>query len=223
MGILPGALLVLAAVVASTQAYPYNAYDNYYQRSRCADSRKPCRLSMTLANDRGEPIQTHSAELCSCNFPATCPTDWNQTDHLISRNLISSTYRTTLNLMFCDSVQPQRDCVGGEPAVVLSGYLEIPNELESYNCACQGGVPLQLNRRWRTPSFKYMHEYVCDNQKPTCSISVQPCVQVQGMESRYNCKCPGRTQCHMPHADWGRLADSPLLGYCGPLIRRRHQ
>ncbi|KAK3771403.1 hypothetical protein RRG08_050454 [Elysia crispata] len=169
----PIVLCLVLAVETHAQGYYGGGY-GYGRPEECTDVTRPCRMSLSLESDFGEPTLS-SAHLCSCSHPSRCPTDLTQTDYVVSRRLVSSTYTTTLNMMFCNPVQPDRVCEGGETSVVLSGYLAIPDQLEVFNCSCEDGVPLQLNRRWRTANFKYMHEYVCDNQKVSYVVPTGTC------------------------------------------------
>ncbi|BFZ19948.1 hypothetical protein BsWGS_22987 [Bradybaena similaris] len=161
----------------------------------CRLPSKPCRLQVVIRSVNGSQESEMSTHTCSCASPNSCSSDWSRSSHVISRNLLSTSNNITMNMMFCQAVQPQQWCANGEEALVLSGSLTIPYDVESYNCRCSDSYPLLLKERTMGSDYRYYHKYVCDCHMPTCVTAEWFCATNIPDGIRYDCKCPSNQHC----------------------------
>ncbi|CAG5124663.1 unnamed protein product [Candidula unifasciata] len=154
-------------------------------------------LQVTIRHLNGTLDEEMSTYTCSCAYPHTCSSDWTRSGHVISRNLLSTTHNITMNMMFCQAVQPQRECTYGEQALVVSGSLTIPYDVVSINCRCRDSTPLLLKERSIGPDYLYYHYYVCDSHMMTCQRSQSNCATLTSESTTYNCKCPNNRHCRI--------------------------
>ncbi|GFO48580.1 hypothetical protein PoB_007508500 [Plakobranchus ocellatus] len=180
--------------------------------SKCFSANVPCRLHLEMRTLSGEYLESFDSQTCACRSPALCPSDMTLPDRVLSTYLISTEYNMTFKTAYCDPVRPKRVCQRGEKALTLSGYLLIPTDLDSYNCACNDGSPLRLLER-RVLYYKYYQTYVCDSSVNACQRN-QPCVTVRSDVSSYHCKCAEQAQCTVQGEWWPRT--QMLQGYCTP-------
>ncbi|XP_005110430.1 uncharacterized protein LOC101852515 [Aplysia californica] len=178
----------------------------------CPLPSKPCRLQITMRHLNGTAAGEMETAPCTCNGRVECPSDWNDRNHVISRNLISTTSIMTLNMMFCRPIQPPNYCSLGQEALVVSGAMTIPNNVEDFNCRCYGDSPLYLHNRRYAENHLIYHTYVCDYHKPTCPNYVTRCMVMREDSVDYTCKCAQGLHCRPQEDDW----TYPMYGYCRP-------
>uniref|UniRef100_A0A0B6ZWQ8 EGF-like domain-containing protein n=1 Tax=Arion vulgaris TaxID=1028688 RepID=A0A0B6ZWQ8_9EUPU len=180
------------------------------QPAICRLPSKPCRLLVTMRYLNGTMDSEMSTQTCSCLYPNRCSNDWSNSNYVISRHLISITHNITMNMMFCQSVQPQRICSMGEEALVVSGVLSIPNDIVSFNCRCSDHTPLMLSQRTAGQDYLTYHTYVCSNHMPTCPRRNSHCAALDENSANYTCKCPSGSRCRVPDG----FTDSVGFAYC---------
>ncbi|KAK3728639.1 hypothetical protein RRG08_041824 [Elysia crispata] len=189
-------LTVVLIAVTQTQGN-YNIYNNRQRRSaQCSSSAEPCRLMFEELHPNGT-LMYRSAfqQLCSCSCnQGPCSNDWTNRNKIISRRMPSDTITANLHMMFCRAITPARVCSNNEVSVEVSGYLEIPNDLELYRCRCRNrSKPLLLKQRY-IENYRFHHNYVCEDSWPTCGPSDR-CMTVTSTQSTYHCECPSDKRC----------------------------
>lgn len=192
--------------------YGYRGNGNGRRRATCSSFTRPCRMQVTMTYFNGTEAGSMETEMCSCNGRGSCPTDWNNQSHVISRSLISHTSNMVLQMMFCGEIQPQRYCRRGERALIVSGSLHIPTRVDEYNCRCNNDSPLQLHKS-RFERYMKIHEYVCDYHKQSCLNSARHCMKIQEDSTSYTCKCPSGKHCRTLTNSSGHY-NYPIYGYC---------
>nr|KAG5712558.1 hypothetical protein BaRGS_011532 [Batillaria attramentaria] len=145
--------------------------------------------------------QTTENHPCSCPDSKPCLTDWTRQDHVITRQLrTASRILMTLSMLFCDTIQPQRQCRADEVAMQVSGLTLVPTEVNFVNCACSDGLPLVLHEQYHGSDHKLYMSYVCASFKDQCSRGWgyrRNCMEFDNESGRitYPCKCSSNRSC----------------------------
>lgn len=197
-------LAVLVAMVSVCHASSFFGfgYPNGAPRMkpRCPSTVKPCRIKVEMTSSLlgNQMIEN---DPCSCPNSKTCSNDWSDHDHVITRQLrTESSISMVLSMMFCDAIQPQRQCTAGEVALQVKGYSVVPTEVEFIQCTCPDARPLVLHERYHGADHRQYDSYVCSSYKPRCTVgwgNRQDCMtsDPDTHSQSYPCQCPSSHSC----------------------------